>query len=111
METRTPYRIVVFASGLRAGKHLKRYTELIPYDYAFMGWTPKQHFSEGRLTSAGSFLYPGMHAVRRAAMAFLAQPGTRQVSIRNNQDRQIYRYFKQTDGRITGYLENGLFSS
>jgi hypothetical protein len=102
-EHRRPYRIVVFATGLRAGRRYKRYTQLVRTDYAYMGWTPEQHYQEARLPSAGSFLYPGVFAVYRAAREFLALPGTRQVSIRTNQDRQVYRYFKHEDGRITGY--------
>lgn len=69
-----PYRIVVFARGFRAGKRYKRYTEIVPSGFAYMGWTETQHYQEARLPSAGSFLYPGLHAVRRAALEFLALP-------------------------------------
>ena len=102
-EYRTPYRIVVFACGFGPGRLHKRYTEIVKRDYAYMGWTPQQYYQEARLPSAGSFLYPGLIAVRRAAMEYLALPETRQVSIRTNQDRQVYRFFKHVDGRITGY--------
>lgn len=81
-----PYRISVFGSR-----------------GAYAGWTPVQHYREARLPSSGSFLYPGIHAVRRAAMEYLALPETQQVSIRTNQDRQVYRFFKHVDGRISGY--------
>lgn len=81
-----PYRIVVFTSG-----------------FAYFGWTPRQHYREARLPSAGSFLFPGMFAVRRAAMEYLALPDTRQVQIRTNQDRRVWLFNKQPDGRITGY--------
>ena len=82
-EHRTPYRIVVFASGFGPGRLHKRYTEIVKPDHAYMGWTPQQHYQEARLPSAGSFLYPGFIAVRRAAMEYLALPETRQVSIKN----------------------------
>lgn len=99
-ETRRPYRIVVFARGpLVTGKRRKPR----PTGYAYMGWREEQAYSEARLPGAGSFLYPGLHAVRRAAFEYLALPETEQVSIRTNQDRSVYRYFKQSDGRITGY--------
>jgi hypothetical protein len=105
-EFRTPYRMVVFASRFvpskRQPKH-GRFTAIERQDFAYMGWTETQAYQEARLPSAGSFLYPGLFAVRNAAMAALALPHTRQVSIRTNQDRHVYRYFKQADGTISGY--------
>jgi hypothetical protein len=74
-------------------------------DYAYEAWNPVQHYNEARLPSTGSFLYPGIVAVRKAAMEFLALPETRQVSIRTNQDRHVYRYCKHPDGKITGYMD------
>ena len=106
-EWRKPYRIIVFASGFRPGRRRRTYTEIIPCDYAFDGWTPAQSYQEARLPSAGSFLFPGIVAVRKAAMEYLARPSVTQVSVRTNQDKQVYRYFRQADGRITGYYGTG----
>ena len=108
-EWRKPYRIVVFASGFRPGKRFKptktrgAYSEIVPCDYGFMAWNPTQHYQEARLPSAGSFLFPGIIAVRAAAMERLTSPNVRQVSIRTDQDKQVYRSFWQSDGTITGY--------
>lgn len=82
----TPYRIVVFTAS-----------------HAYMGWTKQQHYQEARLPSAGSFSFPGPLAVRRAAMEYLADPATKQVSIRTNQDKRIHLFIKKSDGKITGY--------
>lgn len=103
-ETRRPYRIQVFATGLTAGKRHKRFTQLVVWEYGYDAWNPEQSYQEARLPSAGSFLYPGIFAVRQAAMEFLARPETRQVAIRTNQDKRVYTYNKHDDGRITGYL-------
>ena len=73
--TPTPYRINVFATGERVtgkGKRQRRHT----IGYGYMGWTEHQYYREARLPGAGSFLYPGLHAVHRAAQAYLALPGT-----------------------------------
>lgn len=105
VETRRPYRIVVFAHGFTPKREYKRWTAIEKTGYAYMGWNPLQSYQEARLPSAGSFLYPGIFAVRRAAMAELAKPEVHQVSIRTNQDRPVYRFFKQADGRITGYAD------
>jgi hypothetical protein len=73
-----------------------------------MGWTPVQVFDRGaRLPNAGSFLYPGIVAVRKAAMEYLSNPNVHQVSVRTDQDKQVYRYFKQADGQITCYYGTG----
>jgi hypothetical protein len=66
-------------------------------------WTQTQSYQEARLSSAGSFLFPGIHAVRKAAMDALALPQTTSVSIRTNQDRKVYRFVKQPCGCISGY--------
>ena len=99
---RTPYRIVVCCRGEKSVGRGKR-TRTVTTSYAYMGWTEVQHYNEARLSNAGSFLFPGLHAVRRAAMEYLAQPGVHQVSIRTNQDRTIYLFNKYADGKITGY--------
>jgi hypothetical protein len=75
MTTRTPYRLMVGLAGRQAG---------------FMGWTREQVYPEARLPSAGSFLYPGLHAVRRAALAYLADPTVGQVQVRTDQDRHVW---------------------
>lgn len=108
METRRPYRIVVFARGPLPGsqRHPSRARRVA--EYAYMGWNPMQHFSEGRLPGDGSFLYPGIFAVRREAMKYLALPETQQVQIRTNQDRTVYLFNKHIDGRISGYRPEAL---
>lgn len=99
----TPYRIMVSAVGLKRGKRYRKYTALTEYHYGYMGWNPVQVYQEARLPNAGSFLYPGITAVRQAAMDYLALSTTYQVSIRTNQDRSVYVYHKRPDGAITGY--------
>lgn len=103
MSERRPYRLNIFGQRFQAVRRLKKRTDIALVTFGFMGWTPTQHYHEARLPSAGSFLFAGMHEVRRAAMDALAQPGITQVSIRTNQDRQVYRYFKHADGTIGGY--------
>ena len=104
MRQPTPYRLVIFATGTRTvGRGKRQRQQTIGYGY--MGWTPVQAYQEARLPGAGSFLYPGLHAVHRAAQAYLARPETHQVSIRTDQDRSVYRYYKHADGTITGYGE------
>ena len=100
----TPYRLVIFASRYAPKKKLKRHTVIERIQYGYDGWTPVQYYREARLPSAGSFLYPGMHAVRRAAMEALAIPNVTQVSVRTNQDKKVYIFNKNSDGRITGYV-------
>lgn len=85
-EHRRPYRVVVFTAK-----------------YAYELWTPEQHYQEARLPSAGSFLFPGIHRVREAAILALALQDTRQAQIRTNQDRKVWLFNKHPDGRITGY--------
>ena len=107
-EWRKPYRLNVFANGFRPGRRRRTYSEIFPCSYGFMGWTPVQVFDRGaRLPNAGSFLYPGIVAVRKAAMEYLSNPNVHQVSVRTDQDKQVYRYFKQADGQITGYYGTG----
>lgn len=110
----TPYRIMVSAIRFKKGRRVKafrigrttlhgEYTELVQMPIGYMGWTSEQHYQEARLPGAGSFLYPGILAARRAAMVYLDSPNVTQVSIRTNQDKTVYRYVKGTDGRVTGY--------
>lgn len=103
MAHRTPYRLNIFGQCFQPVRRLKKRTEIALIGYGVMGWTPTQHYQDARLPGAGSFLFAGMHEVRRAAMEALAQPNITQVSIRTNQDRQVYRYFKHADGSIGGY--------
>lgn len=91
-----PYRIVIFSRGALKGLKGQR-------GYAYHGWTSTQHYIEARLPNAGSFLFPGLYAVRRAAMEYLALPETHQVQIRTNQDRKLYLWNKHADGTISGY--------
>lgn len=109
----TPYRLIVFAHGWQHTKPRRtRKTSawgvqcaLVRQGYAFMGWHAEQDpiVDASRLPGAGSFCYPGLHAVQRAAAEYLARPDVDQVSVRTNQDRQVWHYFKQADGRVRGY--------
>jgi hypothetical protein len=103
----TPYRLIVFAKKFYPIKRRKHVTEIALQEYAFMAWTPHQHYPEARLPSAGSFLFPGMHAARAEAMNYLTRPDVKQVSVRTDQDREVYRYFRHADGRVTGYGAEG----
>lgn len=108
LQEHKPYRIVVFASGLRRGRARRQFTELIPYDYAYVLWNPDQPYGlQARLSGAGCFEWPGMWAAKRAVDRVLADTYVRQVSVRTNQDKQVYRYFRHSDGRITGYYGSG----
>lgn len=91
----TPYRVCVFARGA-----IGRFKKIVSYGYDL--WNPVQYFQEARLPSAGSFLWPGLHAVRRAAMAAFEQPDVHQVQVRTNQDRIVYIWNKH-NGIISGY--------
>jgi hypothetical protein len=102
----TPYRVNVFARGFRpVGKPSKKngYTKIALSEYGFQLWTEVQAYREARLPSAGSFLFPGLHAVRQAALDALAKPNVYQVQIKTNQDRTVYLWNKHRDGRVTGY--------
>jgi hypothetical protein len=105
-EFRTPYRAVVFGSRFvpskRQPKH-GRFTAIERMDFAYDLWTERQAYQEARLPSAGSFLFPGIVAIRKAAMDALALPQTTSVSIRTNQDRKVYRFVKQSCGCVSGY--------
>lgn len=98
----TPYRLIVFATGTRTtGRGKRARTKTVGYGY--MGWTADQRAEPHRLPGSGTFCFPGLQAVRRAAMEYLALPETHCVSVRTNQDRSIYRWHKGSDGRISGY--------
>ncbi len=102
----TPYRIVVFTQAtVTTGKGKRQKTKTV--GSAYMGWTPRQAYQEARLEGAGSFLYPGIRAVRYAAYEYLALNETHQVQIRTNQDRKVYIFNKHADGRISGYAGSG----
>ena len=102
-ETCKPYRVIAFAHGWRITRKLKRVTRIEPTQYGYCLWTETQHYQEARLPSAGSFLFPGIHAVRDAAIAELSKPDVYQVQVRTNQDRKVYLWNKHADGRITSY--------
>jgi hypothetical protein len=102
-ETRTLYRLVIITDRYRPVREYKRWTKIECTSVCWMGWTPTQAYREARLPGAGSFLYPGIHAVRRAAMEAFSQPGVRQVSVRTNQDKSVYLFNRHADGKITGY--------
>jgi hypothetical protein len=97
-----PYRIAVFGTTTKVSGHGKR-QRTTTIGYGFFAWTPEQHFSEARLPSAGSFLFPGLFTVRAAAMDYFNDPAVHQVQVRNNQDRKLYLWNRQHDGTIRGY--------
>jgi hypothetical protein len=99
----TPYRLVIFADKWRIVKRYKRYTAIERTSMAWMGWTPEQYYREARLPSAGSFLFAGMHVVRRAAMTAFNDSNVRQIQVRTNQDQKVYLWNRHCDGQITGY--------
>lgn len=90
-----PLRAVVFTSFQRTigrGKKARTVTTGAAYEL----WNPSTVCEPWRLEGSGSFLWPGLHAVRRAAMAeFAADPNVTQISIRTNQDREVYRFYRQ----------------
>ena len=112
-EWRKPYRINVFGNGYRAVRRVKAtrkhgiYTEITPTTWGIQGWNPDNRHEAGRLPNSGCFTWVGIVAVRKAAMEYLARPNVTQVSVRTNQDKQVYRYFRQADGTITGYAGRG----
>jgi len=102
-EWKRPYRVAVFSMRYRPVKQLKWMTTIERVGVGWDLWTPVQAYSEARLPSAGSFLFPGIHAVRRAAMEAFKDSSVHQVQVRTNQDRKVYLWNRQADGRITGY--------
>lgn len=102
-EWRKPFRLAVFARGMSSARKSRTRTEIEPGTYGIFGWTPVQSYHEARLPSAGSFLYPGIFAVRKAVMEYLAQSNVVQVQVRTNDDRKVYIWNKHEDGTITGY--------
>lgn len=107
----TPYRLVVSALGYRRSRvykgrgpaNLGAYTKIEPTVMGWMAWTPDQTCEPWRLPGSGSFLFNGLHVAYAEAMRLLALSPVQQVSVRTNQDRQVYRYVKHADGRISGY--------
>ena len=91
----TPYRALVFTSIERTiGRGKRRRAEWIGAGYVL--WNPSRECEPWRLPSSGSFLWPGLHAVRDAALrAFTNDPNVHQVSIRTNQDREVFRFYRQ----------------
>ncbi len=100
--TRQPYRLMASGTSLRTtGRGKRKRAQLV--GWGIMGWTTEQPYNEARLPGAGSFLFPGLHAVRQAAMDYLNRPNIQQVAIRTNQDRSLYIFNKYADGSIHGY--------
>jgi hypothetical protein len=98
------YTLAVFATRYAVVRQLKKQTIIERQGFGFQGWNPNNSHEPGRLPGSGSFTFVGLHEVRRAAMRYLETPGVHQVAVKTNQDREVYRYFKQPDGSITGYL-------
>ena len=99
----TPYRAIVFASGFRTTGKGKR-AKTVRTGYAYVAWNPNHTVESARLLGSGSFLWPGIHAVRRAALNHLILPGVEQVSIRTNQDREVFRFYREQLAHYTGQL-------
>ena len=103
VETRKPYRLVVCADRFRPVKRLKRMTMIEKTTVAWFSWTPEQFYQEARLPGAGSFFYPGLFAVREAAMDAFKDSSVRQVQVRTNQDKKLWLWNRHSDGTISGY--------
>ena len=112
-EWRKSFCLHVFGNGFRPVRRVKAtkghgiYTAIEPCSWGIMGWNPENSHEPGRLPTSGCFTWVGIVAVRKAAMEYLNRPNVTQVSVRTNQDKQVYRYFKQADGRVTGYYGTG----
>lgn len=98
------YTLIAFGTRYRPVRRLKRSTVIERVGFAVQGWNRENSHEPGRLPSSGSFTFPGLHAVRRAALEYLADPQISQVAVKTNQSQDIYRYHKQADGSVTGYL-------
>lgn len=91
--TLTPYRIDVFGTSeieIKKGKRARKERR----GWAIQAWNPVNHFEPGRLPGAGSFLFPGLHAARSTALLYFQQPEIEQVSIRTNQDKEVFRFWR-----------------
>jgi hypothetical protein len=99
-----PLRIQVFGtSDFTIWKGKKQTT--VQRSFGFDLWNPEQQCGvEARLPTAGSFLWPGLHAARRAALAALQMPGIEQVAIKTNQDKRIATLYRS---KLNSYLEVG----
>ena len=102
-EWRRAYTIHVFGEKFVPVRRLKKMTTIARQGWGILGWNPENAHEPGRLPGSGSFTWIGCRAARRAALEFLAQPEVSQVQIRTNQDRTIYVWNKQSNGRLTGY--------
>src|SRR5579859_5670136 len=94
MESLTPYRLIVFAEGSFTKGKGKRARTTVRQGYAYMGWNPIDYCEPGRLEGSGSFLFPGLHVARSTAIQYLEMSEVQQVSIRTNQDQEVYRFYK-----------------
>jgi hypothetical protein len=100
----TPYRAIAFGSKqVTKGKGKRARVET--QGYAFVLWNPENSHEPARLRESGSFLWPGIHAVRQAAVAAFDNPEIHQVSIRTNQDRHVYTFYR---GRFNRHHYNQL---
>ena len=107
---RQPFRVVVSCAGWQRGRtyngrgpqHKGAYSAIAPTTYAYIYWTPDTTAEPWR-EGFGSFGLAGIHRTRAAVLEVLADPRTRQVSIRTNQDRTWFVINKHEDGRVTSY--------
>lgn len=89
----TPYRILAFGSEMMVtGKGRKRRTKMQGFGYVL--WNPADG-EAGRLPGSGSFNWRGLHVAYFAARMAFTDGRIEQVSIRTNQDREIYRMYRQ----------------
>ena len=93
-----PLRVNAFGVG-HVGRRKK------PVAYGYQVWSPVQlqSFGEGRLPGAGTFFFAGFLQARQAARKAFDNPAIHQTQIRTNQDRTVFVWNRQTDGRVTGY--------
>lgn len=91
----TPYRVIVFCKGnsLLVKAKPRKNAKPQPTGYAFQAWNPVTT-AEPERAGYGTFLFPGLHAARTTAIMYLAEPETEQVSVRTNQDQEIYHFWK-----------------
>ena len=95
--TKTAYRILVSGQGWRHGRLVRGkhpYTKVEPTTMSWVAWNLDHTVESARLPGSGSFVWPGLHAVRTEALRLMAASNVSQVSIRTNQDRSIYVYRK-----------------
>jgi hypothetical protein len=89
----TPYRILVFGTENKiTGKGRKRHTKAQGFGYVLWNSIDGE---AGRLLGSGSFVWRGLHTAYHAARMAFVDDRIEQVSIRTDQDREVYRMYRQ----------------